>query len=557
VTKPDTTEFDYVIIGAGAAGCVLANRLTADGSRTICLLEAGPPDNNLLLRIPAGVYKASSNSKFAWQYETEPSPGTAGRAIPMPQGRVLGGSTSINGMNYNRGSCEDFDGWARRGNRGWSYADVLPYFKRTERRVGDSDWRYRGNDGPLAITDSDWHHPICNAFIMGVRNLGLPHNFDYNAEGQLGVGYYQRYIERGWRISASRAFLSPIVKRENLQIRTKALATKIVLEGNRAVEVCYASGHEGTLHSVRARREVILSAGAANTPKLLQISGIGPGGLLGDLGIPVVHDLAGVGQNLQDHYTTHLVVSVKGSKTINGHGLGLIREGARWLLGLPSILAIGPSLVYAFANSRDFCSTPDIQVDLALGNCLNQRHERFPVIRLGVYQLRPNSTGFIRARSADPFQSPIIQPNYLDDERDQRASIAGIKALRRMLTTAELAPYKDREELPSAAVTDDAACLEFVRDSGVTAYHLCGSCRMGPRNDPRAVVDDQLRVHGLQGLRIADASIMPYVPSANTSAAVFMIAEKASDMILGRPPLPAQVFEEPLIKQAPVFVTAE
>lgn len=537
VMTPETDEFDYVIVGAGAAGCVLAHRLAADGTKSVCLLEAGPQDKSLLLRIPAGVYKASSSPKFAWQFETEPSEGTSGRAVPMPQGKALGGSTSINGMNYNRGCADDFDGWARLGNRGWGYADVLPYFKRTERRVGVCDPRYRGTDGPLVVTDPDWRHPVCDAFIMGVRNLGMPFNPDYNAERQLGVGYYQRYIHNGWRISASRAFLRPLAGKRNLDVRTNVQATKVLLEERRAVGISYIEGPGRPSRIVKARYEVILSAGAANTPKLLQLSGIGPGGLLGRLGIPVAHDLPGVGEGLQDHYMIHVVQRLKGTETVSGHGLGLLREGTKWLLGRPSLLAISPSLVYAFANLRDLRATPDIQLDLALGNYSNARLERYPVIKLGYYQLRPKSTGFVRARSADPLSPPLIQPNYLADPFDQQVAIAGLQTLRRMLSTPELEPYNAGEELPGPSVTDDVECLAFAREAGLTAYHLCGTCRMGPSAEDKAVVDDQLRIHGLSSLRVVDASIMPGVPSANTSAAVFMIAEKASDMILGRRPL--------------------
>jgi choline dehydrogenase len=549
--EPDV--FDYVIVGAGAAGFVLAARLAAAGEHTVCLLEAGPPDNSVILRIPAGVYKASSNPKYAWQFDTEPSEGTANRAIPMPQGKTLGGSTAINGMNYNRGCPEDFDGWARRGNRGWGYADVLPYFKRTERRVGACDVRYRGTEGPLAITDNDWFHPLCDAFIDGAHALGVPPNPDYNAASQAGVGYYQRYIENGWRVSAARAFVRPIANKRNLEIRTRAQATAVVFQGKRATGVACTEGPGHPVREVKARREVIISAGTANTAKLLQLSGVGSPALLRELGVPVVHALKGVGENVQDHYMVHLVIRVKGITTINGRPLALLREGANWILGRPSILAISPSLVYGFTNSRDICSPPDIQLDLALGNYSNLRLERFPVIKLGFFQLRPKSTGFIRARSADPFMPPMIQPHYLAEAQDQQVVIDGIRTLRRMLGAPQLQPYYAAEELPGASVTDDAGCLEFAREAGLTAYHLCGSCRMGPSTDPASVVDDQLRVHGLEGLRIADASIMPAVPSANTSASVFMIAEKASDMILGRRPLPAQDTDRATV-QRPVML---
>lgn len=531
-------EFDYVIVGAGAAGCVVANRLATGSSRTVCLIEAGPPDNSIFLRLPAGVYKASADPRYAWQFETVPGPGTANRAIPMPQGKTLGGSTAINGMNYNRGNAEDFNDWARAGNRGWSYAEILPYFKRSERRVGVCDSRYRGGDGLLPITDCDWRHPLCDAFIRAAQSLGLPRNPDYNAENQAGFGYYQRYIENGWRVSAARAFVRPIVGNRNVEIRTNAQATAVLFEGQRAVGIRYVRAPGHPTEEVKARREVILCAGAANTPKLLQLSGVGEPALLAELGIPLVHDLPAVGRNLQDHYMVHMVIRVKGIRTIDGRPLSLLREAGKWALGRPNILAISPSLVFGFTNSRDLRSVPDIQIDLALGNYSNEMLERFPVIKLGFYQLRPASTGYVRAASPDPFSAPLIQPNYLAEAGDQRVVIDSVRTLRRLLNAAELQPYYDAEELPGPAIASDDECLDFARQVGLTAYHLSCTCRMGPRNDPAAVVDDRLRVRGVAGLRIADASIMPRVPSANTSAAAFMIAEKASDIVLGRPPPP-------------------
>jgi choline dehydrogenase len=482
------------------------------------------------------VYKAPHNPKYAWQFETQPNPATASRAVPLPQGKTLGGSTAINGMVYNRGSPEDFDSWARRGNRGWGYADVLPYFKRTERRVGAGDARFRGADGALPITDSDWRHILCDAFIEAASNLGIRHNPDYNGASQAGVAYYQRYIQNGWRISAARAFLRSVPKSSSLEIRTRAHATAVLFRGKRAIGVQYTQASARAAREVKARREVILAAGAANTPKLLQISGVGARDLLAELGVPVVQELAGVGANLQDHYMVHSVFRVN-VETLSGRGLALLREGAKWIVGRPSVLACAPSLVVGFVNSRDLCSTPDIQLDLALGNYTTLSRERVPVLKLGFYQLRPRSRGFVRARSADPFAAPIIQPNYLVDEQDQKVAVDGIKTVRRLLATRELQPYYKAEELPGPSVTDDAECLKYAQQGGLTSYHVCGSCQMGPQDNPSSVVDDELRVHGLESLRIADASIMPCVPSANTSAAVFMIAEKASDMILGRPPV--------------------
>lgn len=538
--------FDYVIVGAGAAGCVLANRLAADGRHTVCVLEAGPRDHNIYLHIPGGFLKAVTNPKYAWQFKTEPSEGTAGRQITVQQGKTLGGSTAINGFNYNRGQSGDFDTWAQMGNRGWGYADVLPYFKRTERRMGSADERYRGAEGSLPITDCDWRHPLCDAFIEAAIDFGIPANPDYNAETQTGVGYFQRWIQNGWRISAARAFLRPAAKSHNLEIRTNAHATAIVFEGKRAVGVRYRQGPGHPVREVRIRREVIVAGGGANSPKLLQLSGIGPAALLGKLGIPVLHELPGVGANLRDHYMVRLVARVKGVETINdvSRGPRLWREIAKWTLGQPSILAVSPSVAYGFANSHDLSLTPDIQLNFTPGSYMKSVSgmlDKFPGMTLGFYQLRPASTGYVHARSPDPFEDPILQPNYLADPQDQQVALDGIKLVRRLLSSPKLQPYYEREESPGASVTEDADLLTFARENGSTAYHLIGACRMGPRTDPSAVVDDQLRVYGLEGLRAADSSIMPTMPSANTCASSYMIGEKAADMILGKQPLEAQI----------------
>jgi choline dehydrogenase len=537
--NPDV--FDYVIVGAGAAGCIVANRLASNGKYTVCVLEAGPPDNNILLRIPAGIYKVNSdpNSKYVWQFATEAGEGIGGRSLSIPQGKTLGGSTSINGMKYNRGQQGDYDTWAQQGNRGWGYADVLPYFKRSERRIGSFDAFYRGSEGPLPVTDCDWRHPLYDAFIEAGGALGLPRHLDYNGASQSGVGYYQRLIQNGWRVSAARAFLRPLAKKRNVEIRTNVQATKILFEGKRATGISYVNGPQGETHTVRARREVVLSCGSANTPKLLQLSGVGPAEVLTNLGIQVLHDLPGVGANLQDHYMVDVIHLVKGIETTNGRSLQLLKEVCNWTIGRPSILAISPSAAYGFVNSQDLSQIPDIQLDFGEGRFIKQMADmprKVPMMKLSFFQMRPRSTGYVHARSANPFDPPVIQPNYLSHREDQQAAIAGLKLVRRIFSTPELQQYSLCEELPGPAVTEDADLLRYAQKVGGTGYHLIGTCRMGPRDNQNTVVDDQLRVHGLQGLRIVDASIMPTMPSANTVASVFMIAEKASDMILGAHP---------------------
>ena len=536
--------FDYVIVGSGAAGSVLANRLTEDPGATVCVLEAGPPDRHPYIHVPAGFIKMLFNPDFTWQFKTEPSEGSGGRQIPTTQGRTLGGSSSINGMIYNRGQRADLDSWAQRGNRGWGYVDMLPYYKRTERRIGIADDRIHGREGNLPVTDIDWIHPICDAFIAGAIGMGIPRCQDYNSgDDQAGVGYFQRAIHRGWRHSAARVFLHPAKGTGRLTIRTDARASAVLFDGKRAIGVRYVDDRDrSTQRVVHARREVILSCGTANTAKLLQISGVGPAAFLGSIGVPVVHELRGVGENFRDHYSARLVARVKNSKTINelSRGIGLAGQIVRWAMGKPSILALSPSLVHWFWKSNDSMGQPDLQGVFSPASYKQGfvgLLDDYPGMTCGVWQHRPESTGYVRARSADPFDDPIIQPNYLADPMDRQVLISGMKLARGLLHTPELAQYFDRDMLPEPQVQSDEEFLGYARQYGSTAYHLIGTARMGPATDPTTVVDDQLRVHGMQGLRVADASIMPSMPSANTYATTMMIAEKASDMIRGRPPL--------------------
>jgi len=534
---PDLTTVDYVIVGGGAAGAILANRLSEDSRTTVCLLEAGGADRHPFLHIPAGFIKVIFNSEFAWQFSSEPTPLTNGRRIPIPQGRTLGGSTSINGLVYNRGQKEDFDGWEALGNPGWSYADVLPYFQRNEMRVGDPD--YRSDAGLLPVTDLEWIHPICEQFIEGAQELGISRNPDYNGAMQQGVGYFQRTIQGRWRMSTSRTYLRKARRRRNLDIRTRSQVVKILFEGKKAVGVQYVSeSNRSAPFTVKARREVIVCAGALNTPKLLHISGVGPATLLQRIGVPVVQDLSGVGANLSDHFSVRVVAGVKGINTINelSRAPRLWGQVANWLLGRPNILAVSPSLVHWFWQSRDGLARPDLQGVFSPASYregyVGMLDDR-PGMTCGVWQHRPYSRGTVHAQSADPFADPIVQANYLDDTRDRRVLIDGIRIARRLLRTSALSRYFVHESLPGPAVQSEDELLNFAQQYGVSSYHVNGTARMGRADDQSAVVDHELRVHGIENLRVVDASVMPAIVSANTCAATMMIAEKASDLIRG------------------------
>ncbi|MDA9433677.1 GMC family oxidoreductase [Bradyrhizobium sp. CCBAU 51627] len=533
-------EFDYVIVGAGAAGCVLANRLTADGVTTVCLLEAGPPDRNPFIHLPAGFIKTLFDPTCTWQFKTDPTERTGGRPIATTQGRTLGGGSSINGMVYNRGQPADFDGWAQRGNRGWAWDDVLPYFRRSVRRLDIEKGLEQGEAIP--VTRMDWLHPVSEAFIRGCINAGIPQNPDYNDGHQAGVGYFQRTIDRGWRVSSARAFLKPALSRSNLELRTNVRASEIVLDQRRAVAVRYLRRRGDAPNEVRARREVLLSTGTVNTARLLQVSGIGPAPALASLGVPLRHELNGVGANFRDHYAVRIVMKARPDVvTLNelSRGLRLGGQIARWAMGLPNILATSPSQVHVFWKSFEGLDAPDLQCVFTPGSYKQGAVyvlDDYPGVSAGAWPHRPQSTGYVRARSTDVFEDPVVQPNYLSDPQDRRATIGGLRLVRRLLSMPELAQYLQNETLPGPDVTTDDELLDYSYRNGTTCYHLIGTARMGPATDPDAVVDNELRVHGLDGLRIVDASIMPTMPSANTYATTLMIAEKAADMIRGRQP---------------------
>ena len=537
-----TDTFDYIVVGSGPAGSLLANRLTEDQDATVCILEAGPADTSRYVRIPAGFVKLLYNPALLWDYPSEPDPATHGRRIRMVQGRIVGGSSSLNGLVYARGQADDFNDWAAAGNKGWSHADVLPYFMRSERRIGAGDDALRGRTGALPVTDPDWTHGLCEAFITGAGELGIPRNPDYNGAQQEGAGYFQRTIHNGRRVSCADAFLHPAIKRGGVDLRVQAHANSIIFEGTRAAGVRYAQDEQ--VREVRARREVLLCAGTLHSPTLLQLSGIGPAAQLQPLGIKVLHDLPGVGENLRDHFTVRMVSRARNTTTLNemSRGWRLGVEIAKWLAGRPSILGLSPSLVHVYWKSRPELDRGDIQVLFTPGSYKEGQAyvlDDLPGMSCGARQQRPESRGHVRLRSADPMAAPLVQPNYLTDARDQAVLLAALKLARQLMASRAMSAYFEQETLPGPQVASDDELLDFARQRGSTAYHLVGTCKMGPDNDPMAVVDAALKVRGVQGLRVVDASVMPQVPSANTLAAALMVAEKAADVIRGRVPLRA------------------
>ena len=539
-------SFDYVIVGAGSSGSVVAGRLAEMGNATVCVLEAGPPDRHPFIHIPAAVVYTLDNSTINWMYRTEPCWGTAGRSIIQSLGKTLGGSGAINGHVYTRGHPSDFDAWAEMGNPGWGYGDVLPYFKRSERRIGIGDERYRGRKGPFVITDINEPDPLCEAFMDGAEALGIPRNPDYNGASQEGIAYVQRSIHRGRRVSPARAFLYPALKRRNLNLRTRAHVRQILFEGKRAVAVRYRQGGKDDV--IRANREVVLCGGAIASPHLLQVSGVGSPDLLSRIGVPVVQPLAGVGENLRDHFAARMVAGIQGMRTINERvlGLGMLKEVARYILTRKGALALTPTLVYCFWKSDERLAYGDVQVSFTLASYPSgvwSGLDRFPGATVACCQQRPKSAGYVRARSANPFEPPEIQPNYLAEEEDKRAIVAAMRLGRQLMESPPFARYVEAELWPGSAVESDGDLLEHARQTGNTTYHPMGSCRMGPSDRPGTVVDSELKVHGLQGIRIADASIMPAMPAANTNAAALMIGEKVADLILGRDPLPSETID--------------
>jgi choline dehydrogenase len=528
----DGIEADFIVIGAGSAGCTIAARLSEDRTTRVLLLEAGGEDTNRWIHIPLGFGKTFADPSVNWCYETEPDPGAAGRKVFWPRGKVLGGSSSINGMVYIRGQHEDFDHWRQLGNTGWSFDDVLPYFKRAEHQMRGGD-EFHGSGGPLCVSDVE-RHPIADAFIEAAMALGFPHNDDFNGAAQDGVGYHQTTTRNGKRCSTAVGYLKPARSRGNLRVETDALSEKIVVDEKRAVAVQFRQA--GELKTARARREIILCGGAINSPQLLMLSGIGPAAHLVEHGIAVVHDLPGVGQNLQDHYSAPIKLKAKLPMTVNDVMLSNFRKlkiGIQYYTMRTGPLAMISSPAALFAKTRPELATPDIKCSISPFSADRPQDglHKFSGFTMIAYQLRTESRGEIRLKNANPANPPAMIPKYLTDPIDQQTIVNGLKLCRRVLAHPTLQQYIAEEFQPGPGIADDTQLLDYARQRGGTVYHPTSTCTMG--TGPMAVVDPELRVRGIEGLRVADASIMPTVISGNTNAATIMIGEKLVDMVRG------------------------
>ena len=524
--------YDYIIVGAGSAGCVLANRLSADPRTRVLLLEAGGRDRNPWIHIPVGYFKTMHNPATDWCYLTEPDPGLNGRRIQWPRGKVLGGSSSINGLLYIRGQAQDYDHWRQLGNAGWAFDDVLPYFKKCENQERGGD-DYHGTGGPLDVSDTRIRRPLCDAFIEACTQVGIPARDDFNGAEQEGAGYFQLTARGGRRCSTAVGYLRPAERRANLTVETRAQVHRLLFEGERAAGVAYAI--KGERREAKARGEVLLSAGTIGSPQILQLSGIGPAALIQRHGIEVRRDLPGVGENLQDHLQIRAIYKVTKPMTLNDEVHNPLRKmwmGIEYALFRTGPMTLAASLVAVFAKTRPGLETPNIQyhVQPFSADSPGEGLHRYSAFTASVCQLRPESRGRIEIVSPDPDAYPAIQPNYLSAREDQEVAVTAMKLTRRICAAPAIAPLIAEELQPGPRIVGDAELLDSAREISTTIYHPVGTCKMG--SDPMAVVDARLRVHGVRGLRVVDASIMPTLVSGNTNAPAIMIGEKAADMIL-------------------------
>jgi choline dehydrogenase len=527
-----SSTYDYVIVGAGSAGCVLANRLSADPRNSVLLLEAGPRDNYLWIHIPIGYGKTMFHPDYNWGFYTEPDPGMNNRKVYWPRGRGLGGSSSINGLIFIRGQREDYDAWAAAGNKGWSYDEILPYFIKSENNQRGAS-EYHGAGGPLSASDIGDKHELVEAFIGAAGKLGVPRTDDFNGATQEGAGYYQLTTWKGWRCSTATGYLKPVRARANLTVHTLAQATEILVEGKRASGVRYRA--EGQDYEALATKSVILCAGALQSPQLLQLSGIGPAALLKEHDIAVKHELPGVGENLQDHLQLRLMFKCTKPITTNDELAsvwGSMKMGMEWIFRRSGPLAIGINQGGLFTRTLPDSTSPDIQFHFATlsADLAGAKPHSWPGFTMSVCQLRPSSRGRVTIKSRDPLQAPAMFANYLSTDYDRRAAIAAVRYARRIAQTSPMRDYVVEEYRPGPDVQSDEQILEFARNYGATIFHPAGTCKMG--SDSMSVVDTRLRVHGVDGLRVVDCSIMPTLVSGNTNAPIVMVAEKAADMIL-------------------------
>jgi choline dehydrogenase len=526
-------DYDYIVVGAGSAGAVLAARLSESAATRVLLLEAGPADNSLWIHLPIGYGKTMWSTKYNWCFHTGPEPNMNGRQIYWPRGKTLGGSSSINGLIYIRGQREDYDHWAALGNRGWGYDDVLPYFIKSESNELD-EGDFHGANGPLKVSNIQGKNELIEAFIAGAGEQGVPRTTDFNGLHQEGAGYYQLTTHKGLRCSTAVAYLKPAKRRSNLRIETHARATRIEFEGTKAVGVRYMQN--GVSKKANCRSEVLLCAGAIQSPQLLQLSGVGPKALLQKFGVDVIHDSPGVGENLQDHLQVRLTFECTKPITTNdalNSLLGKTKLGMEWLFKRSGPLAVGINQGGCFMRALPEQSvTPDIQFHVATlsADMAGGKVHPFSGFTFSVCQLRPESRGHVRIRSNDVQDAPEMQPNYLSTELDRQTTVVAIKVARNIAASKAMQPYVKREVKPGPDSHEDSELLEFARNTGATIFHPSGTCKMG--HDSMAVVDDRLRVRGVQGLRVVDCSVMPTLISGNTNGPVVMMAEKAVDMIL-------------------------